>query len=137
MNAKDLIIDFINFAFAVVLIIFCILYFIIPGRMETASDLMNALVPISFFAIAFLIKIKISRYEYKVNKKNNTMDIVLNLSYLDKTILEVLIFAMPIVSLIIALAMDGKLTFSNIFQSLFSFLIFYFFYKYLFGKRVY
>ncbi|KKR21799.1 MAG: hypothetical protein UT48_C0003G0007 [Parcubacteria group bacterium GW2011_GWE2_39_37] len=137
MNAKDLIIDFINFIFAGFLIIICIFYFIGPGRMETASEIMNALVPISFFVIAFLINSKISRSEYKTNKKNNTLDIVLNLSYFDKVLAEILVFALPVLGLLFVALGDGEVTISNILYSFTSFILLYLFYKYFFGKRVY
>jgi len=69
MTAKELIIDFLNLLFLVGLIIFCILYFIVANHFSAFSLFLQSMVPLAFFGIIFLIKLKIARREIKERKK--------------------------------------------------------------------
>ncbi|MBU4216910.1 hypothetical protein L6270_03725 [Candidatus Parcubacteria bacterium] len=68
MNAKDVLIDFLNYAFLIVVVIFFITFFIVGDRFETFTAILKSLVPLAIFSIFFIFFFKHKR---KLKKKNN------------------------------------------------------------------
>ena len=130
-----MIINFINDVFLIILISFCIVFFIAGDRFEMFGQYMKALFPIAIFAIIFLIKLRIDRNQLKKRKKDNNTEIILYLTFFDKLILDTLIYLLPIIVLIIAFTMNNKIIITDIFQALSVFLLTYFWQKFLFKKE--
>ena len=69
MNAKDMIINFINDVFIISLIGFFIIYFVAGDHFEAFSKFMKALLPLVIFGIIFLIKLRMDRAHLRKRKK--------------------------------------------------------------------
>jgi len=96
MSAKDMIIDFVNTVFIIVLSIFCFFYFIIFDNMDVAKQIVKTAMVFSVFGMIFLIKMKIERIKIKKIKKEFNLDkIILYLSKLDliKDIIVILLLS--------------------------------------------
>jgi hypothetical protein len=133
MRAQDLIIEFINLVFYITLISLCIVVVIHINNLETIAQLMDAMVPIAFFIIFYLIKSKLDRSELKSRTRAGNLDIVLRLSFTHKIIFDIILFLTPIIILLIPL-LTGTANSIDLLQALIVFLIFYFWHKYLFSK---
>ncbi len=135
MNAKDMIIDFINDIFAIILIGLCIMFFIIGDRFEAFGQFMKALFPLAVFVIIFLVKFRINRMQLKKRENENNPEIVLRITYVDKLIFDVLIYLLPIIIVGIAFIANKQITLVDIFQAIAAFLIMYFWQRILFKKE--
>lgn len=135
MTAKETILDFINLIFLVALIGFFILFFISGDNFAVFTSLMKALVPVSFFGILLLIKVRLGRHQAKKREAENNLDITLTLTYFDKIKTDFAVFSLPIVVLAIPIILVRKIDVFDIFQALTAFLIFYFWVKFLFKKE--
>jgi len=133
MSWKKIILDFINYAFLVILIAFCLIYFTVGDRIAIFSQFLRSLVPISYFCILFMVKLKISRIEFYRAKKEQEEEITLRLKYFDKFINEIIIFSIPIVVLGVAL-LGVKIDYIDIIQACVAFLLAYLAHKLIFKK---
>lgn len=135
MSGKELILDFITYAFLIFLIGFCIVFFIAGDRVEIISDFMKSLFPLAIFAVFFLIKTKFGRYEFKKRRDESDFGITLQLTYIDKLLGDLIAFALPILIIAIALFFNGKVDFVDIIQASAAFLAMYLWEKRLFNKE--
>ncbi|MBU4257236.1 hypothetical protein KJ586_01485 [Patescibacteria group bacterium] len=135
MSGKELMLDFLTYAFLIFLICFCIVFFIAGNRVEMVSDFIKSLFPLAIFAVFFLIKTKFSRYEFKKRSKENDPDITLRLTYVDKLLGDLITFSLPILIIAIALFFKGKVDFVDIIQASAAFLVMYLWEKRLFNKE--
>lgn len=135
MTGKDQVIDFINYLFILILIIFAMMFFIVPGRFEAFTALMKSLMPLSFFGIALLIKLKLARHEIKVKRQDNQDMITLCLTYFDKAKTELLVYLLPIIICLIPLLIGESLTIVDVSQAIIAFILVYLLQKNLFSKR--
>lgn len=133
MRARDMIIDFINFVFVLILISFCLIFFIYKDNLKVFTEIIIAIAPISSFAILLLIKSKFDRRELIRRRSHNNLAIVLNITFTDKIVLDIILFSSPLIILLIPF-LDGTPEFTDLLQALSVFLIFYFWQKYLFNK---
>jgi hypothetical protein len=133
MKAKDMIIDFINYIFLLLLIVFCISYFIVGDRVEAVTDFMKALIPFAYLGIAILIQIKYSRGELYKRKRDDNLEVTLNLTYYDKIKDEIVIFLLPIIVLVTAALTEG-IDLTDMVQALLVFLTMYLWHNALFKK---
>jgi hypothetical protein len=136
MSVKDLFFDFLNFIFLIVLVAFVIFYFIAGDRFVAFMKVMQSLIPIAIFAIAFLIALKIKRREYKKNKERDGEGggINLFLSHFDILKWDIIIFLTPLMILLLSLLVDKAVDLTDIFQAVFSLIIMYFWKKSLLKK---
>ncbi len=96
MSAKDMIIDFVNTIFIIVLSIFCFFYFIIFDNMDVAKQIVKTAMVFSVFGMIFLIKMKTERRKIKKIKKEFNLDkVILYLTKLDliKDIIVILLLS--------------------------------------------
>ncbi len=135
MSGKELILDFITYAFLIFLIGFCIVFFIAGDRVEMVSDFMKSLFPLAIFGVFFLIKTKFGRQEFKKRSEENNFDITLQLTYTDKFFGNLITFALPILIIAIAIFLNEKADLVDIIQASVAFLIMYLWEKRLFGKE--
>lgn len=135
MTAKDVIIDFLNYTFLVILVIFCITFFIIGDRFAIFTEFMKSLVPLAILGIFFLIKIRLSKQSYKKFTKENSLDdIIKYLSKLDKIKDTVVISFLP-VFIIGSSYLAGRVDLINLLQALVTFCMMYFWHMILFRKE--
>lgn len=104
MSPKDLIIDFINVVFLIVLVAFTVFYFIAGDRFGVFIEIMKSLAPLSFFAIMFLAVMKIRRSQLKRAKKQGeeNTQIIIRLTIFDRMKADAVAFIMPVIVLGIA-----------------------------------
>jgi hypothetical protein len=134
MSAKDIIIDFVNYLFIILLVLLCFLYFINPERFREFTELMRAMVPLAVFSIIFLIKLKILRLEFESKKEEGSTDIVLFLNFFDKVKADLVTFGVPMLIIILKLIITGTVEISDIFIASISFVLLYFWHRYIFDK---
>lgn len=112
MKAKDLAIEFLNLGFLVILVIFVIVFFIAGDRFESFVHIMKALAPVAIYGIIFMIMIKINRMKLikwkSEGRESSDKEIVIYLSFIDKYILDILLYLMPIAVLLVAFFLNDK-----------------------------
>lgn len=135
MSAKDLFFDFIYLVFLLLLVGFCIFFFIAGDRFKTFTVLLKSLMPLAIVGIIFIIKIKINRRELKKRKSEENLEIILHLTFMDKMYSDILNYSAPIAILIIPIIIQRRVDIIDIFQALATFAIFYFWQKKLFSKE--
>lgn len=134
MSAKNLLLDFINYLFIILLILLCFFYFIDPERFREFTQLMGALVPLAVFGIIFLIKLKILRLQFESKKEEGSTDIVLFLDFMDKVKADLVTFGIPMLIILIRLIIVGTVEVADILIASISFAVLYFWHRYLFNK---
>ncbi len=134
MSPKEAILDFLNLVFLLLLISFCIVFFIFGDRFAAFTELVKALVPMSVFGIFYLIKIKFTKEEYRRRKKEADTEIVLYLSINDKIMADAITFLTPIILCVIFYLSEGSITALEIIQASLVFIILMLWQKYLFKK---
>lgn len=132
MRAKDLVIDFINFLFVLIVICFCIVYFVYKDNFETFIHIITALAPISFFAILFLIRLKSNRKEFLRRRSHGDLEMDIKMTYADKIALDLILFSSPIIVLALPF-FRGLPDLIDFIQAMSVFLIFYCWQRYLFS----
>jgi len=135
MSPKDLILDFLNLVFMVILIAFCIFYFVAGDRFTIFTLFMQSMVPLAFFGIIFLVQLKITREEIKVRKKEDKTELVLYLNIFHKLISDIIVFCTPILLGFFIYEVRGSLDATDIIFLSAMFLIMFFWQKYLFSKE--
>lgn len=135
MSAKDLIIDFINLIFAILVIGGAILYFIAGDHFENFKNIIAALSPFALFITLLLIKIKFSQEEKKKREREGNMDLILRLNFIDKTKSDIFMFSLPVIVCLIAYIVNREITLTNFFQAAAVLIIAYWWKKWLFSKE--
>lgn len=134
MSAKNFILDFINYLFIILLVIFTIFFFIDPDRFAVFTEILKSLLPLSVFVLIFLIKLKLGRGELDRKREESGFDLVLYLDYFDKFKAELLVFALPIIIFLVPLLAGGQPGLSDFLQAAIAFLLMYLWQKNLFKK---
>lgn len=134
MSSKDLALDFIYLLFLLLLVGFCIFFFIAGDHFAEFTVLLKALVPLAFVGIIFIIKLKLNRRELKKRKKEENLDIVLHLTFMDQFYTDVINYLIPAIILAVPLLFMEGITLAKIFQALLAYIIFYLWQKRLFKK---
>jgi len=135
MSPKDLILDFLNLAFMIVLVAFCIIYFIVGDHFNVFSLFMKSMAPLAFFGILFLIQLKITRSQIKEKKKEDKTELVLYLNIFDKLLSDIVVFCTPILLGFLIYFSKGFLEAMDIIFLSIMFLIMFFWQKYMFSKE--
>jgi hypothetical protein len=134
MSAKDQILDFLALIFIIILISFCIIFFIAGDRFFVFTEIIKSLVPVAILAILFLIKYKLERREIKKEKEEGVLKIILYLDFFDKILSDLLVYLAPMGILLIALFFNKTVSFLDIIQALFILIFLYIWNYYLFTK---
>jgi hypothetical protein len=134
-TAKDLLIDFINFVFAIIIIGLAILYFISGDNFENFRRILESMAPLAVLGVIFLINLKFWREKQKKKEREGNMDLVLQLTFIDKLKSDVFLFLIPAAVLLIAFAANKTVGPTDILAALTVFALAYFWQKWLFGKE--
>jgi predicted Na+-dependent transporter len=134
MSPRDLILDFLNLIFLILLIVFCIFYFITGDNFAVFSLFLKSMVPLAFFGILFLVQLKITRNKIKEMKSEDKTELVLYLNVFDKLISDIVVFCTPILMGLLIYQSKGFLEIIDIIFLSIIFLIMFFWQKYLFSK---
>lgn len=135
MSPKDLILDFISLLFIVLLVVFCIFYFIAGDNFSAFSLFIKSMAPLAFLGIIFLVKLKMTRSEIRKRRDENNTDIVLELNVMDKLISDIIVFFTPMLLGLLIYEIKGSLGGADIVELSLIFLIMFFWQKYLFAKE--
>lgn len=132
MSARDLIIDFINYAFLLLLTGFCITYFVIGDRFAMFGEFLKMVLPISLFGIFFLIKLKFKRKIInKIADGKERNEIIGYFSREDKFKDNIIVTALPFIVLLISF-FEKNLDFIDLTQALLAYLYVRLWHNYLF-----
>ena len=133
MRAKDMIIDFVNLSFFIALVSFCIIFFTQGDNLKNLWEIIKGFAPVLVFILVFYIKSKLNQVELKRRTREDDLEILLRLSFMDKILLDVILFSSPIIILLLPF-LTGTPNLTDIFQALITFSVLYFWQKYLFSK---
>jgi hypothetical protein len=135
MKAKDLIIDFINYAFLLILISFCVTFFIIGDRFFLFGVFLKIILPFSIFGIFFLINLKIQRNSIiKFDNEGVLNEIIGYLTDQDRLKDKIVLIILPIV-ILSANFINGYLVFLDIAQAILAFFYMFLWHKILFKPQ--
>lgn len=136
VTAKDLLIDFLNLVFLVVLVGFVLSFFIVGDRFGVFIKIMRSLIPIAVFLIIFLIMLKIKRMAFKEKHDGemNEEKTVLYLGRFDLLKWDIVIFLLPVIILLLAFFIDKEVTITDIIQAAIALLLMYHWKKLLLNK---
>lgn len=134
-TAKDILIDFLNLVFTLVIVGLSILYFIAGDNFENFKRILESLVPLGILAILFLINLKIWREKAKKKEREGNMDIIIKLTFFDKLKSDIFLFLLPAGLLAIAFFANGKVGLIDILEASMVFVLSYFWQKWLFSKE--
>jgi hypothetical protein len=134
-TAKDILIDFINFIFGIIIIGLSILYFISGDNFENFRRILQSLVPLAILAVIFLVNLKLWREKAKKKEREGNLDLTLQLTFSDKLKSDVFLFLLPAAALSVAFVANHKVSLTDILEALAVFIIAYLWQKWLFGKE--
>ena len=137
MKAKDMVLDFINYAFLLALVGFVILFFIAGDRFGVFIEIMKSLMPVAVFGIIFLVMLKIKRMKFREKERDGSEreETVLYLTYFDELKCDILVFLLPIIILLIPFIKDRDIAMTDIIQASVAFLLMHFWKKILFKNQ--
>jgi len=135
ITAKDILIDFINFIFAVIVIGLSIIYFIAGDNFDNFRRLLESLAPLAVLGVIFLINLKLWREKAKKKEREGNMDVTLRLTFIDKLKSDIFLFLLPAVSLSLAFIINKVVGITDIVVALAVFAVAYFWQKWLFSKE--
>ncbi|MDD5527396.1 MAG: hypothetical protein PHO56_00245 [Patescibacteria group bacterium] len=135
VSAKDMLINFINFVFAILIIGLSIIYFIAGDNFENFRRILEALVPLAVLALIFLINLKLWREKAKKKEREGNLGLTLQLTFSDKLKSDIFLFLLPAAVLLTAFIANKKVGLADILGALAVFIIAYLWQKWLFGKE--
>lgn len=134
---KDMIIDFLNMIFAIMLISGIIIYIVSGDNFEKLSTLFQSLSPIGFFGVALMTVLKFRRIQFKKRERDINLDLILKLSFSDKMFADIFTFSIPLVIILLPLFKYGQIFIMDMVQGLIILLFLLLWHKYLFSKEDY
>jgi len=134
-TAKDILIDFINFIFAVTIIGLAILYFIAGNNFENFRRVLEALAPLAVLVMIFLVNLKLWREKAKKKEREGNLDLTLQLTFVDKLKSDIFLFLLPAAVLLVAFIVNQRVGLVDILEALAVFIVAYLWQKWLFGKE--
>ena len=135
MSPKDLLLDFLNLIFLVLLIAFCVFYFIAGDNFAIFTLFMKAMVPLAFFGIIFLVRLKMTRSEIKKRKSEDNTELVLYFNIFHKLMSDIVVFLTPVLLGLLIYLARGFLEAADVILLIVVFLIMFFWQKYIFSKE--
>lgn len=132
MKARDLLIDFVNYAFLLILISFCVTFFVIGDRFAIFGKFLKIILPFSIFGIFFLIKLKIQRTTIiKFSEEGVLNEIIAYLTEQDKLKDKLVLLLLPFIILAVSL-IGGNFVYLDFVQAFMAFLYMFLWHKILF-----
>lgn len=135
MSSKDLFLDFINLIFIILIISFCIIFFINGNHFQVFVEILKVLAPLGIFSLLLLIKLNFDRYQRKKLNEEHDSQIVLYVNYWDITIFDIINFLIPIGMIIIPIILGNQIGAIDIIEASFVYITLYFWGNYFFKKR--
>lgn len=132
---KDLIINFINFVFALIVTVLTILYVIAGDNFEHFRRLMESIAPLGVLSALFLVNLKIWRERARKKEREANFDLTLHLTFFDKLKSDIVLFILPIPVLFFAFLSKGVVGPADIAAAALVFVGAYFWQKWLFSKE--
>ncbi len=137
MSAKELLIDFLNLVFVVLITGASILYFISGDNFETFKNLMQTLAPFGLFGLLLLITLRVNRRKMKKRRSENNMDMDLSLNFMDRMKIDIFIFSLPMVVCLVFWLLEKTMTMSIFLSACSVFILAYSFRWWLLSKEEY
>jgi hypothetical protein len=135
MSAKDILIGFINFIFAILVVFGAIFYFISGDNFVTFRHVLESLAPFALLVLVFLINLKLWREKAKKKEREGNLELTLRLTFVDKLKSDVFLFLLPVVSLSISFMANKVIGTTDVLSALAIFIIAYLWQKWLFSKE--
>lgn len=134
MKGFKIIIDFLNYAFLLLLVSFVLIYIIVGDRIEIFTNIAKSLVPLSYFMGMFILALKADRDRYEKFRKEDKLDeIIIYFDKIDNIKDIVVTIILPVVILFIG--MIKEITIIDIAQAISAFALMYFWHLVIFMKK--
>lgn len=137
MSFKDLILDFLNYTFLIVLVVLFILYFTAGDRFTAFSHLMASFSVPVFIVIFYLIKLRIDRAKIRKRKREGTYEVILYLTFWHKLLSDAIVYLTPLAMCVIKFFAAKVLLIEDVIMALFVFVVMISWQKLLFSREKY
>ncbi len=132
MDPKDLIIEFVNTVFLILLVTFVIFYFIVGKRYAVAAEMVKMAMPLVLFVIVLLFKTKEHRYKARRLRSDNTEDEVVFYPSNKTITIDRFVIIFIIIFIILVPIIDGRIFFEDFCQSIIIGLLLFAWHRHLF-----
>ncbi len=133
-SAKGMMIDFLNFIFALILVGLCILYFIAGDNFENFKNILRSLVPFAALGILFMIKLKFWRKKEKKAERDGLSSAEISITFMDRLKMDAFVFSLPAAVCLTAFLLRRTVVAADIVVAAAVFVIAYSFERWLIGK---
>ncbi|PLX21171.1 hypothetical protein C0584_03430 [Candidatus Parcubacteria bacterium] len=134
MSGKDTFVDFISYVVGLLLLAFVVFFIIVGDRFEAVMSFFVSLAPLAVFAFVAVVILNFRKREIKKKREEQNFEMTLFLNYADKLSSDLAFTGIPVLVMLIALLMNGKIEIEDILQSLLVFVILYIYFKALYSK---
>jgi hypothetical protein len=135
MSGKDLFMDFLSLLFLVVLIGFCIFYFIVGNRIGVVAEIMRIFAPLGFFGAILLIRLRLNQKEKKKRDEQSNSDIVIYLTFMDKLKSDLFLYSLPMLVIGLPMLSGYKIDTTIFLQACLVFVLSFFWQRFIFNKQ--
>jgi hypothetical protein len=125
MTTRDTVFVFVNMAFMLVVVAFCVFFFTIPGNFEKFQLFLKVISPVMVIAFVYSVKIRLLRSKHKEMQSQGEPDIEYSLSFSDRMLYDAANFLLPIAILLLAF-FSGEINIYHFSQAAVVFLSLYF-----------
>jgi len=134
MKGFSVLIDFLNYAFFLLLIVFIIVFIILGDRLDLITNIIKTLIPISYVLLLFMLSVKTYHKKYEEFKKEEDLnEILIYFNKIDNIKDIIVTLILPVV--IIFIANINEINTIDLFQATFSFIFMYCWHLVIFRNR--
>jgi putative flippase GtrA len=133
-SAKGMALDFLNFIFALLLVGFCILYFIAGDNFENFKNILRSLVPFAGLGVIFMIRLKFWRERGRKVEREGGGDAEITITFTDRLKMDLFVFSLPAAVCLVAFILERTISSTAIVAAVAVFVIAYIFERWLLRK---
>lgn len=117
LSAKDLVIDFVNFIFAIIIAGLVALYFIAGDNFENFKRILESLAPFGVLALLFAIMLKLWREKSKKREREGNFGLTIDLTFFDKLKCDIVVLLLPAAVCLAAFVLKGRVSPADMVQA--------------------
>ena len=133
-GAKRMMIDFVNFIFAISLIGFSILYFTAGDNLQEFKGVLRLLMAVISIIFVFMLRFRSWRDQADKAARESWSELEMTISFFDRLKIDIFVFSLPIVSLLVSFIMKREISTVDIVSAVSVFVVGLIFSKWLLGK---
>jgi hypothetical protein len=133
-GAKKMVIDFVNFIFAISLIGFSILYFTAGDNLAQFKGVLRLLIVVISLIFIFMLRFRSWQDQAEKASHESWSELEMTISFFDRLKIDIFVFSLPVASLLAAFIMKREVVSSDIVSAVSVLIIALIFSKWLLGK---